>query len=136
MPQGYGNEESYADYILGTRDGQPKTPAWAEKITQVPAETIARLAREYATTKPAMLYQGYGMQRRAYGEQVVRAGAVLAAITGNIGIPGGWASGMANQAGGGPLLDCFPLRGIINVPARIPVYMWTEAISRGKGNGC
>ena len=59
------------DYILGARDGTPKTPQWAEAITAVPAATIARIAREYATIKPAVLYQGYGMQRRAYGEQVV-----------------------------------------------------------------
>ena len=51
MPPGYENEESYSDYILGTRDGQPKNPEWAEKITQVPAETITRIAREYATNK-------------------------------------------------------------------------------------
>jgi anaerobic dimethyl sulfoxide reductase subunit A len=78
MPEGYENEESFSDYILGTRDGIKKTPEWAQKITSIPAETITRIAREYATSKPAVLYQGYGMQRRAYGEQVVRAGAVLA----------------------------------------------------------
>ncbi len=72
----------------GARDGVPKTPEWAEAITGVPRETIARIAREYATTKPGVLYQGYGMQRRAYGEQVVRAGCVLAAITGNVGVAG------------------------------------------------
>ncbi|MCI0476233.1 MAG: molybdopterin-dependent oxidoreductase, partial [Anaerolineales bacterium] len=57
--------ESYSDYILGARDGVAKTPQWAEAITAVPAETIARIAREYATIKPSVLYQGYGMQRRA-----------------------------------------------------------------------
>src|SRR5512136_86957 len=31
--------ESYIDYILGTRDGTPKTPLWAEAITTVPANT-------------------------------------------------------------------------------------------------
>ncbi|MBL0344978.1 hypothetical protein [Candidatus Villigracilis affinis] len=77
--------ESYSDYLLGARDGIPKTPEWAEAITAVPAATIARIAREYATSKPAALVQGYGMQRRAYGEQVVRAGCVLAAISGNVG---------------------------------------------------
>ena len=61
----------------------------AEAITSVPRETITRLGREYATRKPGVLYQGYGLQRRAYGEQAVRAGCVLAAITGNVGIPGG-----------------------------------------------
>lgn len=124
--------ESYSDYILGTRDGIPKTPEWAEAITAVPRETIARIAREYATTKPAVLYQGYGMQRRAYGEQVVRAGCVLAAITGNVGIPGGWASGLANQApDGGPFWNVFPI-GENPVEASIPCFLWSEAVLRGK----
>jgi anaerobic dimethyl sulfoxide reductase subunit A len=42
MPEGYENEESYSDYILGTRDGIAKTPEWAEKITGIPAATIRR----------------------------------------------------------------------------------------------
>ena len=124
--------ESYSDYILGKWDGQPKTPAWAEAITAVPAETIARIAREYATCKPGVLYQGYGMQRRAYGEQVVRAGCVLAAITGNLGIPGGWASGLGLQAeDGGGLWSVFPT-GENPIKACIPVFLWTEACLRGK----
>ena len=132
MPPGAEGLESYKDYLLGVFDGVPKTPAWAEKITTAPAETIARIAGEYATTKPAMLYQGYGMQRRAYGEQVVRAGCVLAAITGNVGIPGGWASGLALQApDGGPFWNVFPT-GDNPVKASIPVFLWTEAVLRGK----
>ncbi|MBN2417522.1 molybdopterin-dependent oxidoreductase [bacterium] len=132
MPRGAEDAESYRDYILGTRDGIPKTPDWAERITTVPRRTIIRIAREYALTKPAMLYQGYGMQRRAYGEQVVRAGAVLAAITGNVGVSGGWASGLATQApDGGPFWTVFP-SGSNPVKARIPVFLWTEAVLRGK----
>jgi anaerobic dimethyl sulfoxide reductase subunit A len=124
--------ESYSDYILGTRDGTPKTPQWAESITAVPAETIARIAREYAMLKPSVLYQGYGMQRRAYGEQVVRAGCVLAAITGNVGVSGGWASGLGLQApDGGGLWTVFPI-GENAVRASIPVFLWTEACLRGK----
>ncbi len=132
MPEGAQGEESYSDYILGTFDQQPKTPEWAEEICGIPAETIARIAREYATTKPAMLYQGYGMQRRAYGEQPVLAGAALAAITGNIGIKGGWASAYGLQADdGGPLWNVFPA-GDNPIKAKIPVFLWTEAILRGK----
>ncbi len=125
-------EESYSDYILGIRDGIPKTPGWAEAITAVPVQTIARIAREYATLKPSVLYQGYGMQRRAYGEQVVRAGCVLAAITGNVGVRGGWASGLGLQApDGGGLWTVFPT-GENPVKASIPVFLWTEAVLRGK----
>jgi anaerobic dimethyl sulfoxide reductase subunit A len=135
MPSGAETAESYSDYILGRRDGTPKTPRWAEAITAVPAETIARLAREYATRKPGVLYQGYGMQRRAYGEQVVRAGCVLAALTGNVGIPGGWAGGLALQApDGGPFWLVFPM-GENPVKALIPSFLWSEAVLRGKGMG-
>jgi anaerobic dimethyl sulfoxide reductase subunit A len=132
MPPGAEEAESYSDYILGARDGIPKTPEWAEPITAVPAGTIARIAREYATRTPSVLYQGYGMQRRAYGEQVVRAGCVLAAITGNVGVPGGWASGLGLQApDGGPLWTVFPA-GENPVKAEIPVFLWTEAVLRGR----
>ncbi len=132
MPPEAAGAESYCDYILGRRDGVSKTPEWAEAITAVPRETIARIAREYATTKPGVLYQGYGMQRRAYGEQVVRAGCVLAAITGNVGIPGGWASGLGQQApDDGPFWIVFPT-GVNPVAASIPVFLWTEAVLRGR----
>jgi anaerobic dimethyl sulfoxide reductase subunit A len=75
------------------------------------------------------------MQRRAYGEQAVRAGCVLAAITGNVGIPGGWASGMALQApGGGPFWLVFPT-GANPVKPIIPSFLWTEAVLRGREMG-
>jgi DmsA/YnfE family anaerobic dimethyl sulfoxide reductase A subunit len=131
MPPGAENAESYTEYLLGACDGVPKTPEWAEAITAVPAATIARIAREYATYKPGVLYQGYGMQRRAYGEQVVRAGCVLAAITGNVGVAGGWASGLGAQApDGGPFWTLFPT-GENPIKASIPVFLWSEACLRG-----
>lgn len=129
MPHGYESAENYSDYILGHSDNVPKTPEWAEEITSIPANTITRIAREYATTKPAVLYQGYGMQRRAYGEQVVRAGCVLASITGNVGIPGGWASGIAFPPDGGSKGSMFPT-GENPFKTKIPVFLWTEAATR------
>ncbi len=135
MPAGCEGATSWSDYLLGTRDGQAKTPDWAEPITGVPRETIARIAREYATRKPGVLYQGYGMQRRAHGEQVVRAGAALAALTGNVGVPGGWAGGLALQApDGGPLWNVFPV-GRNPVGAAVPCFLWTEAVLRGRELG-
>jgi anaerobic dimethyl sulfoxide reductase subunit A len=132
MPAEASDAESYTDYLLGTRDKTPKTPQWAEAICGVPRDTIARIAREYATRRPGVLYQGYGMQRRAYGEQVVRAGCVLCALAGNVGVPGGWAGGLALQApDGGPLWNVFPT-GPNPVKASIPSFLWTEAVVRGK----
>ncbi|MFW9880267.1 MAG: molybdopterin-dependent oxidoreductase, partial [Candidatus Thorarchaeota archaeon] len=85
--------DKYEAYIRGQEDGIPKTPQWAEKITKVPAKTIINLAREYSTNKPAALMAGWGPARTALGEQYSRAANVLCAITGNIGIKGGYASG-------------------------------------------
>jgi anaerobic dimethyl sulfoxide reductase subunit A len=135
MPEGAADAENYGQYLRGTLDKTPKTPAWAEAITGVPRDTIVRIAREYASRRPAVLYQGYGMQRRAYGEQVVRAGCVLAAITGNVGIPGGWAGGLGLQApDGGPLWNVFPV-GSNPVKTSIPAFLWTEAVLHGRQMG-
>ena len=64
-------------------------PARVAEITGVPAETIVDLAWRYATTRPALLKFSDGIQRHGNGGQTVRALLCLAAITGNIGVPGG-----------------------------------------------
>ncbi|MBI2183714.1 MAG: molybdopterin-dependent oxidoreductase, partial [Thaumarchaeota archaeon] len=61
----------------------------AEAITQVPASTIEKFAVEYATTKPAAIRVGYGVDRWYYSDLLARALGSLASLTGNIGIPGG-----------------------------------------------
>jgi anaerobic dimethyl sulfoxide reductase subunit A len=85
--------EKYKAYLMGDEDGIPKTPQWAEDITTVPAETIINLAREYASNKPAALMAGWGPARTARGEIYSRAANILCAITGNVGVKGGYASG-------------------------------------------
>lgn len=70
---------------------QKYTPEWAEEITWIPAEDIRKLARLFATTKGASIFQGTCTQDQiANGTQNSRAFGVLQTITGNINVPGGW----------------------------------------------
>jgi len=70
---------------------QKYTPEWAEKITWIPAEDIRKLARLFAKTTGASIYQGTNTQdQTANGTQNSRAFSVLQVITGNINNPGGW----------------------------------------------
>ena len=132
MPEGIDPGESYLSYLLGEKDGIAKTPQWAEKICAVPAETITSLALRYGKAKPAALVQGLGAQRHAYGEQSARGGILLACMTGNVGIWGGWACG--NGFYKGHENPAFPQ--IANpFPMSIPAFCWTEAVVRGSKMG-
>ena len=129
MPPGIPAGNSYKSYILGIGlDQIAKTPIWAETSTGIPREIIITLARDYALNKPGALIQGFGPQRHAYGEQPPRSAAALAAMTGNIGIKGGWASGCGAQCRK-QYVGSIP----INNPckAEISMYMWPLAIEKG-----
>ena len=128
MPDGVDIKQNYRDYLFGELDGVVKTPEWGEQITGVPAETIRRLAKEYATTKPACLFPGLGNQRTGNGEQNVRAMAALCCLTGNVGIPGGSAAGfgMAKEE----TRPLFPV-GVNPYPGAISCFLWSDAIERG-----
>jgi anaerobic selenocysteine-containing dehydrogenase len=66
---------------------EPCTPAWGEAATGVPAALIEEAARLYGQG-PALLWLGQGLQRQPRGGNVMRACALLPALTGNIGRPG------------------------------------------------
>ena len=70
---------------------QKYSPEWAEEITWVQAEKIRSLARLFANTKGASIFQGTCTQDQTFnGTQNSRAFGVLQTITGNINVPGGW----------------------------------------------
>ena len=134
LPEGAPRGSSYRSYILGDLDGTPKSPAWAARYTQVPPDRVEQLARDYARTKPAALLPGLAFNRRAYGEQPVRGSITLAAMTGNIGLPGGGAGGVSySVARALPVAD-FPV-GTNPIPESIPVFIWTDAVLRGRTLG-
>lgn len=75
-------------YLLGEQDGQPKSPEWAATITELPAERIRALAAEMAS-KRTMISLSWSLQRQQHGEQPIWLGITLAAMLGQIGLPGG-----------------------------------------------
>jgi anaerobic selenocysteine-containing dehydrogenase len=68
---------------------QDYTPERVAEITWVDSETIRKIARFYATNKPACLSWGNGLEHNINAFQAGRAVWILVALTGNLGVPGG-----------------------------------------------
>ena len=90
---GLAAEEWLATHSIGWEELRDRamtySPERAAGITGVPAETIEALAREYATTKPALLKVAHAVNRHRNGGQTIRALACLPAVAGQMGIRGG-----------------------------------------------
>ncbi len=81
----------YCEGFDGFRDhlrARDYTPEWAEAICGIKAETITRLAREFATTKPSMsaIFKGSGYYTN--GADAARACYILDALCGEVDKPG------------------------------------------------
>lgn len=63
-------------------------PQRAAEITDIPADSIRRLAVSYAASKPANIYTNNGLGRTYHGDLTFRAVCTLAALTGNTAVPG------------------------------------------------
>ncbi|MEV0238272.1 molybdopterin-dependent oxidoreductase [Nonomuraea sp. NPDC050786] len=72
------------------------SPEWAASITGVPASVIRQLAIDYATKRPAAIFCNAGISHQLGAFDTYRALAMLAAVTGNIGTPGGGCNFMHN----------------------------------------
>lgn len=66
------------------------TPEWASKISGVPVETIERIAKEFATTKPATTYTYRGPAKHLYGAYNEKSCMMLSIMTGNVEKRGGY----------------------------------------------
>lgn len=80
--------EWYLAYLRGESDGQPKNADWAAGITGLPADAIRDLADALTRTR-SMLTVSWALQRAHHGEQPFWAALGLAAVIGQIGLPGG-----------------------------------------------
>jgi len=120
-------------YVLGVNGGQPRTPEWAEHICGVKADDITRLARLYGSTKPAMLFPGYAIQRVFAGEETFRLSVALQTATGNFGVKGG-STGALNNRLPFPCHGSLPVPDIAHLPS-VPVARWADAVLRGYSGG-
>jgi biotin/methionine sulfoxide reductase len=124
--------DRFERYVVGADDGQPKDAAWAQAITGVPAAQITALA-ERMKSRRTMLNISWSLQRAHHGEQPFWMLVTLAAMLGQIGLPGGGfgvgygatgTMGNANPRFGGPVLP----QGDNAVRAFIPVARITDML--------
>ena len=129
LPPGEPSNGHYKAYVLGDGpDGIAKTPQWASGITGIPVDRIIKLAREIGMAKPCYIVQGWGPQRHANGEMSARAVALLASLTGNVGISGGNSGGREGTYS----LPFVRFPTLTNpVKDSISFFLWTDAIVRG-----
>ncbi|MBM4874231.1 trimethylamine-N-oxide reductase TorA [Vibrio parahaemolyticus] len=81
--------EEFIQYVQGkTKDKVEKTPEWAAAICGVEADKIREFARMLVSGRTQIL-MGWCIQRQEHGEQPYWAAAVVAAMVGQIGLPGG-----------------------------------------------
>ena len=96
------DEDYIASHTIGFEELLPAieaaTPAQTAHLSGVGAAQIEEVARIYGEG-PSLLWLGQGLQRQPRGGNVMRACAVLPAITGNLGKPG---AGLCYLNGAGP----------------------------------
>ena len=83
--------DKFSDYVLGKAPGVDgaidRTPAWAQTITGVDAQTITNLAREWASKPTSLMAYNSGACRMSYAHEWARALITLVAMQG-LGKPG------------------------------------------------
>ena len=117
--------DEFADFV------KDKTPEWAEGITSVPAKTTVRIARELATTKPALVDSWSGPGQHSNGVQGGRAIAMLNALIGTIDQPGGM---MIPNKGGGKHAHLDPSQDI-EANLKQPRFDEVKKYPLGHGSG-
>lgn len=81
--------EKFRARLLGEEDGVERNPEWAEKISGVPAETIARIAREFAAAEAKGTISWTGLAQNPNGHWSTGAVQVLNTLCGTHDAPGG-----------------------------------------------
>ena len=75
--------------LMGEEDGMAKTPLWANKISGVPAETIERIALEFAKAESKGAISWSGLAQVPNGMYATAAVQALNGLCGTFDAPGG-----------------------------------------------
>ena len=130
--------DQFAAYLTGESDGVAKTADWAADICDLPADTIRSLARRMAKGR-TMISVAWALTRQDHGEQPFWLGTVLAAMLGQIGLPGGgigFGYGATNTVGlerAFPRFQALP-QGRNKVKTFIPVARITNLLENPGGS--
>ncbi|MDO5043006.1 MAG: molybdopterin-dependent oxidoreductase [Slackia sp.] len=88
MPADAKLDENLKDYILGTYDGTPKTPEWAQPICGIEPEKVTEFARILGKNNKTMFLHNYGMVRCNGSEMIPQMFMALGAMGGHMGKSG------------------------------------------------
>ncbi|HTN90769.1 MAG TPA: molybdopterin-dependent oxidoreductase [Sorangium sp.] len=100
--------------------------AWC-RDADVPEAAALDLARRLGPEKPTAILVGWGMGRRTSGGAIVRALDALAAVSGNLGIPGGGVSFYFKRRGA---FDLSPFQGDRPAPRTVCEPLFGEEVLR------
>ena len=122
--------DRFRSYLMGETDGVAKSADWASQITEIDADSIRQLARRMATER-TLISVSWSIQRGDHGEQPYWMAITLAAMLGQIGLPGGgfgFGYDASNGMGGPRLPIAQPSlpRGKNTVEAYIPVARFAD----------
>jgi biotin/methionine sulfoxide reductase len=127
-------QETFERYLTGAADGVVRDAAWAAAICGIEAGQIRALARQMAAAR-TLITVTWSLQRIQHGEQPVWAGLALAAMLGQIGLPGGGfghgygSMGYVGDNGPARRLPFLP-QGRNAVPTFIPVARIADLLLR------
>ncbi|GAA6192144.1 molybdopterin guanine dinucleotide-containing S/N-oxide reductase [Phaeobacter sp. NW0010-22] len=129
--------DRFANYLTGESDGIVKNTDWAAEICGIRSEEIQTLARRMASGR-TMISVAWALTRQDHGEQNFWLGTVLAAMLGQIGLPGGgvgFGYGAVNTVGlerPSPRFQAVP-QGRNKVKTFIPVARIAEMLENPGG---
>ncbi len=127
--------DRFRAYLKGESDGVAKTAEWASQISGVDAGRIITLAAEMARSR-TLISVSWSVQRNDHGEQPYWAAAAVAAMLGQVGLPGGgvgYGYGAVGLVGHGVGYHELPrlAQGRNPVPDFIPVARISDLLLHG-----